>query len=58
MHVLFNMDKPQIPEEVSELAVKAAESFVDLCLQHAAYLGGKGDLQEAIEDINKCMKDQ
>lgn len=58
MHVLFNMDKPQIPEEISELAVKAAESFVDLCLQHAAYLGGKGDLQEAIEDINKCMKDQ
>ena len=54
MHVLFNMGDPSsIPQEISEDAVKAADSFVDLCLQHAAYLGGKGNLQEAIDDINK-----
>ena len=54
MHVLFNIDNPSlIPREISEDAVKAADSFVDICLQHAAYLGGKGNFQEAIEDINK-----
>lgn len=54
MHVLFNMDDPSsIPQEISEDAVKAADCFVDLCLQHAAYLGGKGNLQEAIDEINK-----
>ena len=54
MHVLFNMEDPSsIPQEISEDAVKAADSFVDLCLQHAAYLGGKGNLQEAIDDISK-----
>ena len=54
MHVLFNMETPSsIPQEISEAAVKAADCFVDLCLQHAAFLGGKGNLQEAIEDINK-----
>ena len=54
MHVLFNLDDPTaIPQQISEAAVKAADSFVDLCLHHAAYLGGKGKLEEAIEDINK-----
>ena len=54
MHVLFNMETPSsIPQEISEAAVKGADCFVDLCLQHAAFLGGKGNLQEAIEDINK-----
>lgn len=54
MHVLFNLDNPSsIPQQISEDAVKAADSFVDLCLDHAAYLGGKGKLSEAIEEINK-----
>ena len=43
MHVLFNMDSPKnIPSEISEAAVRAADNFVDLCLQHAAFLGGRG----------------
>ena len=54
MHVLFNLDNPSsIPQQISEAAVKAADSFVDLCLDHAAYLRGKGKLAEAIEEINK-----
>ena len=54
MHVLFNLDNPSdIPQEISEAAVKAADSFVELCLHHAAYIGGKGKLEEAIEDISK-----
>ena len=54
MHVLFNLDNSSsIPQQISEAAVKAADSFVDLCLDHAAYLGGKGTLAEAIEENNK-----
>ena len=39
--------------EISESSVKAADSFVDLCLQHATYLGGRGDFQEAVDDIQQ-----
>ena len=49
LHVLFNRDNPlDISQSISEEAVRAAENFVDLCLQHAAYLAGRGDIQEAI----------
>ena len=48
MHVLFHMDSPDaIPRVISEEAVKAADCFVDLCLQHAAYLGGRGDFSRS-----------
>ena len=52
LHVLFHMDSPlDIPTNISESAVKAADCFVDLCLQHAAYLGGRGNFQEAIDEL-------
>ena len=52
LHVLFHRDTPlNIPENVSEEAVKAAVNFVDLCLQHAAYLAGRGDISEAIQAL-------
>ena len=54
-HILFNMGTPtNFPHEISENSVKAADKFVDLCLQHAAYLGGRGLIHEAIEEI-KCV---
>ena len=47
LHVLFHMDTPlAIPETISGDAVKAA---VDVCIQHAAFLAGRGDVQELIE---------
>ena len=53
MHILFNLDDPtSIPQQISEAAVKAADS-ISACTMLAAYLGGKGKLEEAIEDINK-----
>ena len=42
MHVLSHMATPDdIPRDISEAAVRAADTFVDYCLQHAAYLGGE-----------------
>lgn len=56
MHVLFHVDTPtNIPGEISEAAVRAADCFVDLCLQHAAYLGGRGDFQEAVHEIQQGL---
>ena len=55
LHVLFNMGNPtNIPRKISENSVKAADKIVDLCLQHAAYLGGRGLIHDAIEEI-KCV---
>ena len=43
LHVLFHMDTPNdIPNEVSEDALKAAIDFVDVCTQHVAYIAGRG----------------
>ena len=56
MHLLFHMHSPEsIPEMISENAVKAADCFVDLCLQHAAYLSGRGDFQDAVDDIQQGL---
>ena len=54
MHVLFHMETPStIPSEISEAAVKAADCFVEYCLQHAAYLGGRGDFKAAVDDFQQ-----
>ena len=54
MHVIFHMETPTtIPCEISESAVRAADVFVDFCLQHAAYLGGRGDFKEAVCEIEQ-----
>ena len=47
MHVLFHLDTPlTIPSTISEDALKAAQSFVELCNEHA-------DIGEAIENIQQ-----
>lgn len=52
LHILFHVDDPSnIPVELSEESVKAAENFVNICLQHAAFIGGRGKIQDAIDDI-------
>lgn len=52
MHVLFNRENPQnISSTISEAAIKAADSFVSVCIQHAAFLGDRGQVSEAIENI-------
>ena len=53
LHVLFNWKTPHnIPVTISNEALKAADSFVTMCVQHASYLSGRGELSEAIENVN------
>ena len=49
LHVLhYNL---VIPDTISESAIKAAENFVDMCIQHAAYIAGRGNVEEAVSTI-------
>ena len=50
LHVLFHINTPlAIPETIGVDAVKAAIDLVDVCIQHAAFLAGRGEVQELIE---------
>ena len=50
MHVLFHMDnKESLPSVITNEAIKASIDFVEVCCQHAAYLTGRGDLQQEFE---------
>ena len=33
--------------------MKAADNFVDLCLQHAAYLAGRNTISEPVDNIQE-----
>ena len=52
MHVLFHWETPdKIPSTISDMALKAAQSFVELCIQHAAFLAGRGNIPEEIDSL-------
>lgn len=56
MHVLFHWAKPQdIPSEISDNAIAAAINFVDVCIQHTAFLAGRGEVNEAIASVEKML---
>jgi hypothetical protein len=57
MHVLFHWENPMdIPRIISDDALKAAISFVDLSIQHTAYLAGRGDITETTESIHQMQQ--
>ena len=50
LHILFNIDSvEEFSETISEVAVEAAIDFVEVCCQHAAYITGRGNLDEEID---------
>jgi len=54
LHVLFHLDSPlTIPSEIGNDAMQAAIDLVDLCIQHAAYLAGRGKVLDIIDDLSK-----
>lgn len=56
-HALFNVDTPlDIPDVISDDALKAASAFVNLCNQHTAYIAGRGSIPEAIAAIEEAQK--
>ena len=54
LHVLFHINSPlAISEELSDEAIRAAINLVDVCIQHAAFLAGRGDVGDKIEELAK-----
>jgi len=54
LHVLFNIEQPQdIAPLISDAAIKAAEDLVDVCIQHAAFLAGRGDVNAFLDEMAK-----
>ena len=52
LHVLFHLDVPgDIPCTIKEKAIIAAQDFVDVCCQHTAFLAGRGDIEDAIQQL-------
>ena len=52
LQVLFHVDNSHnILAKVGEDAMKAAISFVDLCIQHAAYITGRGRIQDEVDVV-------
>ena len=57
LHVLFHLDTPlSIPDNISEAALRAAVNFVEVCVQHAAYIAGRGNISESIEALEEVHK--
>lgn len=56
MHLLFNggpvVNGEDIELIIGEDAVKAAIDFVNVCIQQAAYIAGRGDIEEEISRIS------
>lgn len=56
LHVLFHWETPHsIPSNISVDALKGAINFVDLSVQHAAYLAGRGDVEKAIRSTHESL---
>ena len=54
MHVLFNTETPlAVSKVISDAAIKAAINLVDVCIQHAALLAGRGDVDETVQEMMK-----
>ena len=60
MHVMFHLENPNdLPNEISLNALEAAQDFVDMCCQHAAFMAGRGEIRDEIQQLQaglfKCM---
>ena len=60
LHVIFHLDTPlEISEDISDAAIVAAHDLVSVCIQHAAYLAGRTDVDNEIdtmiEGAHNCM---
>ena len=52
MHALFHWETPaNIPNTISSSALKAAQSFVEVCVQHACFLAGRKEIKEEIDSL-------
>ncbi len=52
MHVTFHLETPNvIPQEICPEALEAAQDFVNMCCQHAAFMAGRGGIPDEIMQL-------
>ena len=52
MHVAFHLETPHtIPKEICSEALEAAQDFIDMCCQHAAFMAGRGEIPDEIQQL-------
>ena len=52
LHVIFHLDTPlEISQDISDAAIVAAHDLVSVCIQHAAYLAGRTDVDNEIDTM-------
>ena len=62
MHVYFGDTQEEggsiaikdISSTISEECICAAQDFVDTCCQHAAYISGRGSIDDEIRSLSSC----
>ena len=55
-HALFGWENPQaISDVISEDALRAAIEFVDVCMQHAAFLAGRGEISQEVDKLQTLL---
>ena len=66
LHVLFcdtvdtqgHIAVSQIPPTISKDAIITAQNFVDTCCQHAAFIAGRGRVEDEISQLTSAGKFQ
>ena len=59
MHVAFHLESPhEIPKETSQKALEAAQDFVDMCCQRAAFMAGWGEIADVIQQLQTGLNNQ
>ena len=52
MHVAFHLETPHdIPNHICSEALEAAQDFVDMCCQHAAFMAGRREIDDEIQQL-------
>lgn len=52
MHVAFHLKSPHdIPKQISQQALEAALDFVDVCCKHAAFMAGREEMVDLIQQL-------
>ena len=62
LHVLFSdtvgedgkIIVSEVVQTIKAEAIVAAKNFVDISCQHAAYIAGRGDIEDEIENISSA----
>ena len=64
LNVMFNdscdedehISVSDVPSTISNESIVAAQNFVDLCCQHAAYIAGRGKVEDEISKVTSACK--